>query len=86
MTDADDKFMHKATHQAWKTKTITDPVTKQVLSYVDEDRYQFSIYSSHDTHADLCLKDYLSRPSLKDGTVCQCTQYADWCLKEGLTF
>jgi hypothetical protein len=77
-----DKFMHKAAHQAWKSKIITDPVTKQVLGLVDQDRFQFSIYSNNDTHADICLKDYLSRPSLKDGPVCQCKMYAEMCLKE----
>jgi hypothetical protein len=79
-----DRFMHKSAHQAWKSKTIVDPVTKKVLGLVDEDRYQFSNYSFNDTHADICLQDFLTRPSLKD-VACQCQLYADLCLKEALS-
>lgn len=87
MTDIEyDKFMHKSAHQAWKSSVLTDPVTKQVLGLVDQDRKQFSVYTAHDTHADICLQDYLARPSLKDEQSCQCKMYADMCVKEAQTF
>ena len=80
---SDDAFMHQAAHCAWKSSAVTDPITKTVLGYRDQDRFQFSNFSMHDSHADICLMDKLTRPSLKDHK-CSCDAYLAWCQKSDL--
>jgi hypothetical protein len=77
---SDDVFMHESAHCAWKSSAVTDPVTKSVLGYHDQDRFQFSNFSMRDSHADICLMDKLTRPSLKDHK-CSCDSYLAWCQK-----
>lgn len=75
---------HALAHRAWPSDILTEPETGTILSFSDRDRYQMNQYYDTDSHADICLRDYLLNPDLKNEVVagCHCQQYLDMCQKE----
>ena len=75
----DNATQHTYAHAAWKSTIIRDPNTNKVLGMVDTDRLHFNLFKIDDTHADICLRDYINRSLDKCS---QCQMYAVLCLKD----